>query len=381
MFGKSEEDISKKFFDLSKKATLAESNGDYLSAVNLYLAAYESVKNAGNDMVKVGVEGVKKAWHIVLAQKNRPLAEYVFEVLCKHLNEDEIKSYSDELHNLMLDKLKGLGVPVDNLADTKSASDALNKMKDFISGMDQKKEPEKQVPPAPANVEKPENKIENRQADKDAYYVRRELNKYDNLVGFESAIKNMRDNGFIDKENNKQMQLVERLNKEHGLNRISFTETMIFKSPSRVDANLFMEATASEIGLPCIQMHMDDNIQGSSVLCMMAPADSNFRLNPSRTGFNGKGILMLEDVDTWDFPDPSEMEPEDGLAGFFNAQMSRGIAEVSNLIEVALEDPNILVMATVGMEVSEEEIRKTLDAESFSIIKIDNPTERERAAI
>lgn len=381
MFGKSEEDISKKFFDLSKKATLAESNGDYLSAVNLYLAAYESVKNAGNDMVKVGVEGVKKAWQIVLAQKNRPLAEYVFEVLCKHLNEDEIKSYSDELHNLMLDKLKGLGVPVDNLADTKSASDALNKMKDFISGMDQKKEPEKQVPPTPANVEKPENKIENRQADKDAYYVRRELNKYDNLVGFESAIKNMRDNGFIDKENNKQMQLVERLNKEHGLNRISFTETMIFKSPSRVDANLFMEATASEIGLPCIQMHMDDNIQGSSVLCMMAPADSNFRLNPSRTGFNGKGILMLEDVDTWDFPDPSEMEPEDGLAGFFNAQMSRGIAEVSNLIEVALEDPNILVMATVGMEVSEEEIRKTLDAESFSIIKIDNPTERERAAI
>ena len=162
---------------------------------------------------------------------------------------------------------------------------------------------------------------------------------------------------------------------------ISITETMIFKSPSRVDANLFMEATASEIGLPCIQMHMDDNIQGSSVLCMMAPADSNFRLNPSRTGFNGKGILMLEDVDTWDFPDASELEGEDGLAGFFNAQMSRGIAEVSNLIEVALEDPNILVMATVGMNVGEEELRKTLDAESFSIIKIDNPTERERAAI
>lgn len=57
----SDDDLSKKFFDLSKKATLAESDGNYLSAVNLYLAAYESVKDAGEDMVKVGVEGVKKA--------------------------------------------------------------------------------------------------------------------------------------------------------------------------------------------------------------------------------------------------------------------------------------------------------------------------------
>ncbi|MDO5426501.1 MAG: ribonucleotide reductase subunit alpha, partial [Coriobacteriia bacterium] len=156
---------------------------------------------------------------------------------------------------------------------------------------------------------------------------------------------------------------------------------MIFTSPSRVDANLFMEATASEIGLPCIQMHMDEHVAGSSVLCMMAPADSNFRLNPSRTGFNGKGILMLEDVDTWDFPDPSELGGEDGIAGFFNAQMSRGIAEVSNLIEVALEDPNILVMATVGDKVDEDEIRNSLGAETFTVIRIDNPTERERAAI
>ena len=61
--------------------------------------------------------------------------------------------------------------------------------------------------------------------------------------------------------------------------------------------------------------------------------------------------------------------------------MSRGIAEVSNLIEVALEDPNILVMATVGDKVDEDEIRNSLGAETFTVIRIDNPTERERAAI
>lgn len=289
----SNDEISKKFYELSKQATFAESNGDYLSAVNLYLAAYEAAKNS-EDLLKDAVEGIKKAWNIVLAQKNRPLAEYVFDALCKHMKEPEINTYSDQLHDLMLDKLKGLGVPVGHLQDTNSANDALNKMKDFISGMDDKKTQE------PKQIQKPkeEKHTENKSADKDAYYIRREINKYDNLVGFDNAIQNMRKTGVVGKENSERMQLVERLNKEHGLNRISFSETMIFTSPSRVDANLFMEATASEIGLPCIQMHMDDNVQGSSVLCMMAPADSNFRLNPSRTGFNGKGILMLEDVDT-----------------------------------------------------------------------------------
>lgn len=372
----SNDDVSKKFYELSKQATLAESNGDHLSAVNLYMAAYEVAKNS-EEIVKDAVEGIKKAWNIVLAQKNRPLAEYVFDILCKHISEPEINTYSDQLHDLMLDKLKGLGVPIEHLQDTNSANDALNKMKDFISGMDDKKAPE------PKQIQKPkeEKPTENKAAEKDAYYIRREINKYDNLVGFDTAIQSMRKSGVIGKENSERMQLVERLNKEHGLNRISFSETMIFTSPSRVDANLFMEATASEIGLPCIQMHMDDNVQGSSVLCMMAPADSNFRLNPSRTGFNGKGILMLEDVDTWNFPDAEDMPAEDGLAGFFSAQMSRGIAEVTNLIDVALDDPNILVMATVGDKVDEVEVRKNLGADNFTIVRIDNPTDRERAAI
>ena len=75
------------------------------------------------------------------------------------------------------------------------------------------------------------------------------------------------------------------------------------------------------------------------------------------------------------------MPAEDGLAGFFSAQMSRGIAEVTNLIDVALDDPNILVMATVGDKVDEDEVRKNLGADNFTIVRIDNPTDRERAAI
>lgn len=322
--------------------------------------------------------------------KNRPLAEYVFEILCKHVPEPEIQKYGDQLHDLMLDKLKNLGVPVEHLQGTNTANDALNKMKNFIAGLNddaniahqnvapkqnmQGNVPAPNLPANTQNAKLPAN------ANNDSYFVKRELNKYSNLVGFDSAIADIKNRGIIAGENSQQKQLVERLNKEHGLNRISFSKTIIFKSPSRVDANLFMEATASEIGMPCIQMHMDDNVAGSSVLCMMAPADSNFRLNPTRTGFNGKGILMLEDVDTWDFPDPSELADE-GIAGFFNAQMSRGIAEVTNLIEIALEDPNIVVMASVGEKVDEDVVRKNYGLDNFVIVEVNNPTERERAAI
>lgn len=56
----SNDDVSKKFYELSKQATLAESNGDHLSAVNLYMAAYEVAKNS-EEIVKDAVEGIKKA--------------------------------------------------------------------------------------------------------------------------------------------------------------------------------------------------------------------------------------------------------------------------------------------------------------------------------
>ena len=107
----------------------------------------------------------------------------------------------------MLDKLKNLGVPGEHLSNTESANEALNKMKDFITGMNEKKEPEKKesVPramPAPEVNAKAQN-------EKDSYYIRRELNRYDNLVGYESAIDYMRKHGVTSKENSERMQLVE----------------------------------------------------------------------------------------------------------------------------------------------------------------------------
>ena len=56
-----EEEIRSRFFDLTTKAAVAENSGEDLSAVNLYLAAYELVKNGSDDALENALVGVKKA--------------------------------------------------------------------------------------------------------------------------------------------------------------------------------------------------------------------------------------------------------------------------------------------------------------------------------
>lgn len=57
----SEEEARNKFLDLTTKAAIAQNSGDSLSAVNLYLAAYEQVKGFNDDALKNALLGVKKA--------------------------------------------------------------------------------------------------------------------------------------------------------------------------------------------------------------------------------------------------------------------------------------------------------------------------------
>ena len=67
--------------------------------------------------------------------KNRPLAEHIFEIFSKHLPENVLAQYSEELHNLMIDKLEGLGLPMNSLTDEESAKDALGKVKNLITSL------------------------------------------------------------------------------------------------------------------------------------------------------------------------------------------------------------------------------------------------------
>lgn len=75
------------------------------------------------------------------------------------------------------------------------------------------------------------------------------------------------------------------------------------------------------------------------------------------------------------------MANDEGIPPFVSAQMSRGIAEITNLIDVALEDSNILVMASVSDDFEDEEIRKFLGSDNYYVCSIDKPNEQERASI
>ena len=97
-------------------------------------------------------------------------------------------------------------------------------------------------------------------------------------------------------------ELVELLNARHGLDRMPASDALLFRSPAREDANRFMAATLGELGLPAIRMHMEENLQGMPVLCVMAQADRQPKLNAARNAFEGAGVLMLEDLDLWMSP-------------------------------------------------------------------------------
>ncbi|MDO5329477.1 MAG: hypothetical protein Q4E88_05220 [Coriobacteriia bacterium] len=342
------------FFNLITKATIAEMQGELMSSVYLYLAAYETGKSMDDETIANAILGLQNAWKTAVGLQNRPVCEAIFEIFTHHMSEDELKPYSDDLHDVMLAKLKDLGFPIDSI---KGELDLDKLAKEAV-----------QIPPKKTN--KPDTFV----------FKQNDIFKYENLVGYDSAIAAMRELGLGAHKQNEFMQLIKKLNQEHGLDRVAFTKTLIFKSPSRVDAKIFTEATAGEIGLPCIRMRMDEGFQGQSVLSLVAPANGNFRLNPTRTGFNGKGILLLEDVDLWEFPEIDVSKAESDMESMMAAQVSRGIAEVLNLIDIALQDPNILVCCTVGSDFNGESLLVNL-IDDFKVINVDYPNDAERYAI
>lgn len=57
----SDDEVRNRFFDLTTKAAVAQNSGEFHTAINLYLAAYEIAKNSSEEMLKNALVGVKKA--------------------------------------------------------------------------------------------------------------------------------------------------------------------------------------------------------------------------------------------------------------------------------------------------------------------------------
>lgn len=478
-----------------KRAAQAYAAGDMVLSLHLYLAAYErSLQDARGPNATV-IGGLRQAWELAVSNKERSLAEYIFEKLEPHLSAEEVGQFAGKLQGLALEKLEEFGLSREDLEDmtemisqdffgidpgalfmridrgipTSNMFEAMQRglvrgrsvsEKDSdvdVSGvspaelqefevssqaegvsLDAVKDAEahtsiktskiqgsakhediskkseqassaeagfdngeiaqtsddkgkKITKPAPVSPEMPAGFSGLIPADgtpglfalpsiaphaQEAHAVAVEKTTYRDLVGYEKAIETMHAHGIGIENDPKYKELVDILNHKHGLNRIPVTDSFLFRSPVREDANQFMLATMGEIDLPAIRMRMEENLQGMPVLCVMASADSQPRLNAARNAIEGRGILILEDIDLWGAPAP-EVGGDD-VGGFMYAQLSRGAREAMNLIRSAVENPDVFVLMSSSTDAEVDPFFYDL-IEPLTVVDIEYPSASERA--
>ncbi len=202
---------------------------------------------------------------------------------------------------------------------------------------------------------------------------------YADLSGYHGAVAAMRQFGIGVKNDRRYLDLIETLNRQHGVDRVPVADTLLFRSPAREDANRFMLATLGELNLPMIRMVMEENFQGLPVLCVMTQSGRRPRVNMQHAGFEGPGVLVLEDIDLWNVPDP-DFDPADIPAGLSAANLSRAVRETLNFVRSAVDNPDVYVLATASTAEEIDPFFYDL-LDPVSIIDIDYPTQAERTEI
>lgn len=199
---------------------------------------------------------------------------------------------------------------------------------------------------------------------------------YKDLSGFKRAVSVMRDFGIGMQDDPQFQTLVSMLNRRHGFDRMPAADSFLFRSPAREDAHRFMIATLGEIGLPAIRMHMEENLQGMPILCVMAQADRHPKMNAARNAIEGPGVLLLEDLDLWASP---LLDAEDDSA-FLLPSLSRAAREAINLIRSAVDNPEVYVLASSSDATEIDSFFYDL-LEPLTLIGIDYPDDAERREI
>lgn len=391
---------SAEYLRLASQACAA---GDAVLGMHLYLAAFERAQHGGGTVPdEAALEGLKQAWQLACKLKERSIAEYAFERLEPYLSSDEAAACAEQLQSLALDKLEEYGLSREDLEDMTDmisqdflGFDAARLMRvehvteqPAVQAVDQAAGPAHgaaadegaDAPAAPSMSEVEKSLAEAIQScggDPDAHAVVSSIESisYRELVGYDETVKLMRDYGVGMQHDERFQELVELLNARHGLDRMPASDALLFRSPAREDANRFVAATLGELGLPAIRMHMEENLQGMPVLCVMAQADRQPKLNAARNAFEGAGVLMLEDLDLW--MSPMVESGGDDLGGFLMASLSRGAREAISLIRSAVENPDVFVLASSSEAGDIDPFFYDL-LEPLSVIDIDFPTVSER---
>ncbi len=397
------------------RAGKAVSAGKPTIALHLYLAAFErGLQPDGSAPAEASIKAIKQAWALACSLKERSIAEYVFERMEPYLSNSEVAACAEQLQSLALDKLEEFGLSREELEDmtemltqdfANSAEPSFLRVEHVTDKTPKPKNTPKQpdankgatavadsdirIPdmplfgmlphaqsPADAAPAKqpsaPEVANESPMGDEDHL-------TYAELVGYDAAVDAMHALG-VGMQNDPQFKaLVAQLNAQHGLDHMPACDALLITSPAREDANHFMMATIGELGLPVIRMRMEENMQGVPVLCVMAQADNQPKLNAAKNAFEGPGLLVIEDVDMWAAPDLAPNSVDD-FGGLIMASLSRGAREAVNLIRNAADNPQVYLIATAAAGCDIDPFFLDLFG-PVSLITIDYPTDAERADI
>lgn len=236
----------------------------------------------------------------------------------------------------------------------------------------------KPVVPAEASAESPAEFFAKAVQDMGVKLVdeERPLN-YDNLAGFDSTIAAMRDLGIGLHDDPEFASLVGLLNSRHGLSSQPPLDSFLFRAVAREDAGRFAAATVGEFGKPALRMHMEEGLQGQLMLCVTAQTNEPLRSGNLRKIFADGGTLVLENIDLWM---PPQLEEGDGSAAQFIQALSRGAREAIGLIRAAVDNPDVLVLATASMDCQIDGFFLDM-LEPICLIDINNPTPEERVDI
>lgn len=400
-------DMSNSSAEYLRRAKQACTAGDAVLGMHLYLAAFEKAANGAYMPENAAIDGLRQAWRLACTLKERSLAEYIFEKLEPYMTPEEVAQSAEQLQRLALDKLEEFGLTRDDLEDMAdmisqdflgfpmspvmmrvehreigSPMPALPCKEQSCDGQGGSQAPDAvqtsdavQPPDAAAALGKAKAPGKGTaQPFVDLKFEERLT--YRDIVGFRDAIAIMHGFGVGMQDDPQFQELVETLNVRHGLKKMPVIDTYLFQAPVREDANQFMTATLGEIGLPAIRMRMEENLQGMPVLCVMAQADRQPKLNAAKNAFEGGGALVLEDIDLWGSPF-ADMGSDD-MGVFAYTQLSRGAREAINLIRSAVENPEVYVLASAGGDGEIDGLFFDL-LDPVTVVDIDDPSPSERA--
>lgn len=373
--------------DYSAAAREAYESGDRVLAMHLYLTAYEEGCKRSPLPGMDTLAALREAWKVACELRERSIAEYIFDKIEPYMTPEEAQEGAQTLQSMALDKLSEFGI---SQADLEDVADMISEeigspariAKITAVSSPARTAAAKEQQPEAADAPEASKPAQSEPAQSTPSRPKLAAGlplSFADLVGFDTAIEDVRALGIGVKEDEEYRLLVDTLRVQHGLDGLSATGSIVFRTSSREDAGMLMAAAAGELGLPAMRIQMQPGPQGMPVLCVSTSADRPARMNNNKLSIESPSVLVLEDIDLWGTPLIEAASAVDG-EGIMFASMSRAAREAFGLIGSAVANPDVYVFASVGGDAVDQGF--LYDAlEPMNIVDLYLPDEIERRKI